>query len=577
MLHVHSLEMVRLLDERLQSSLTAHFAQQEDLIRRLLSGRAHPQYDWEEVSRSIAAREANRKAEIPQELQLSQSEQLKTHRAAVQHDKEEISESISNCAATAKPPSLPEPPELPQRPEQQQVRRRDTAVTMKWIRRAPLSALWMGETWRGRSFNQRLRSFMKGPFDVILGAIVILNISFMVLLTEWSGSVIDQNLGLSEPAPSWFSPEFFSVTEYVFFVVFLLDVVAKVCILRHEWYYSRREGVMYLNIFDALLVVVNFVELILLPSILQDGAGELRINHVRVIKLLRMGRTLRIVKTLSIFLPLRVLVGTCVASLGAFFWSLILLLVLKITFALIVSQALQSWILDETQDMSARLQIHAMYGSFLKATYTMFEITYSGGWPTLVRPVLDLVDPMYAAAFLPYVTLVVFAVLRIVTALFLKETLESAAQDAEIVIEETRRTAIKYQEKLVELFNYFDDDADGHLSPEEFIEAMSLPSVQQYLRFLDVGVRDVRPLFDILSDGNGLITISEFCKGLMQLKGQARALDMVLLQHDSAKLLSRCEEILSIVSRDHQTAGERVSKDRKAAVTPDGPLVFGTV
>ena len=33
MLHVHSLEMVRLLDERLQSSLTAHFAQQEDLIR----------------------------------------------------------------------------------------------------------------------------------------------------------------------------------------------------------------------------------------------------------------------------------------------------------------------------------------------------------------------------------------------------------------------------------------------------------------------------------------------------------------------------------------------------------------
>ena len=238
---------------------------------------------------------------------------------------------------------------------------------MKWIRRAPLSALWMGETWRGRSFNQRLRSFMKGPFDVILGAIVILNISFMVLLTEWSGSVIDQNLGLSEPAPSWFSPEFFSVTEYVFFVVFLLDVVAKVCILRHEWYYSRREGVMYLNIFDALLVVVNFVELILLPSILQDGAGELRINHVRVIKLLRMGRTLRIVKTLSIFLPLRVLVGTCVASLGAFFWSLILLLVLKITFALIVSQALQSWILDETQDMSARLQIHAMYGSFFES------------------------------------------------------------------------------------------------------------------------------------------------------------------------------------------------------------------
>ena len=221
----------------------------------------------------------------------------------------------------------------------------------------------------------------------------------------------------------------------------------KVAVLQREWYYSSREGIMYLNLFDAALVITNFVELILLPAILQEGAQELRINHVRVIKLLRMGRTLRIVKTLSIFLPLRVLVGTCVASLGAFFWSIILLLVLKITFALIVSQSLQSWILDESNDAQARLEIHALYGSFLKATYTMFEITYSGGWPTMVRPVLDKVDGWYAAAFLPYVTLVVFAVLRIVTALFLKETLASAAQDAEIVIEETRRTAIKYQEK----------------------------------------------------------------------------------------------------------------------------------
>ena len=425
---------------------------------------------------------------------------------------------------------------------------------MKWIRRAPLSALWMGERSDGRSLQKRLQDFMRGPFDVIIGAIVILNISFMILLTEWNGSVIDQALGLSEPSPTWFSSEFFSAAEYIFFVIFLLDVVAKMCILRREWYYSQREGVMYLNLFDALLVTINFVELILLPLIAQADSQELRINHVRVIKLLRMGRTLRIVKTLSVFLPLRVLVGTCIASLGAFFWSLILLLVLKITFALIVSQALQSWILDESQNLQDRLQIHALYGSFLKATYTMFEITYSGGWPTLVRPVLDLVDSWYAAAFLPYVTLVVFAVLRIVTALFLKETLESAAQDAEIVIEETRRTALKYQEKLVQLFNYFDDDKDGHLSPEEFIEAMSLPNVQQYLRFLDVSVRDVRPLFDILSDGDGLITISEFCKGLMQLKGQARALDMVLLQHDSAKLLKQCEEIHRLVSKSEKPA-----------------------
>lgn len=35
-----------------------------------------------------------------------------------------------------------------------------------------------------------------------------------------------------------------------------------------------------------------------------------------------------------------------------------------------------------------------------------------------------------------------------VTALFIKETLASAANDAEMVIEESRRMAVEYQERL---------------------------------------------------------------------------------------------------------------------------------
>ncbi|CAJ1439223.1 unnamed protein product, partial [Effrenium voratum] len=167
-----------------------------------------------------------------------------------------------------------------------------------------------------------------------------------------------------------------------------------------------------------------------------------------------------------------------------------------------------------------------------------FEITHSGSWPALVRPVLEKVDPWYAILFLPYIALVVFAVIRVVTALFIKETLASAANDAEMVMDETRRLAVEYQEKLEELFCLVDDDGDGHLSAEEFLAAMSLPSVEQYLRFLDVSIRDCRPLFDILTEGDGLITITEFCKGLMQLKGQARALDIVVLQHENSKLMS---------------------------------------
>lgn len=83
------------------------------------------------------------------------------------------------------------------------------------------------------------------------------------------------------------------------------------------------------------------------------------------------------------------------------------------------------------------------------------------------------VSSWYALPFLAYITLVVFAVIRIVTALFLKETLASAAQDADMQMDELRGNARDYQRKLEELFLAADADGNGTLSATEFVEAMS--------------------------------------------------------------------------------------------------------
>lgn len=101
--------------------------------------------------------------------------------------------------------------------------------------------------------------------------------------------------------------------------------------------------------------------------------------------------------------------GTCVASIGALFWSMVLLMVLKVGFALVFCQALQPVILDPNTVESTRLEVNRLYGSFLKALYTMFEITHSGSWPAVVRPIVEKVNAWYAVLFLTYITLVVFA------------------------------------------------------------------------------------------------------------------------------------------------------------------------
>lgn len=384
-----------------------------------------------------------------------------------------------------------------------------------------------------------MKVFLKRSMDSYMSIVVIVNLVAIGVMTEYQAAQADYLLGLGDP---WIgiSDNTFEVAEYIFFTIYLLDLCLRMAILRHEWYFDRIEGWMYLNMFDALLVLINAFELFILPLFIMEN--QQNATPIRVIKLIRIVRTLRIFKTVSLFRQLRILVGTCIASLGALFWSMVLLMILQIGFALAICQALQLFITDPAANLADRLELREYYGNFLATMYSMFEITFSGSWPTRVRPVTSKVSSWYAVPFLLYITFVVFAVIKIVTALFLKETLNSAANDSEMMMEEMQIDARHYQQKLKDLFDLADDDGNGILTYEEFMHTMTLPSVQQYLKVLDVTVNDCKPLFAILDDGDGYVTITEFCQGLSKLKGHVKPIDFVALQRENSRILKQCQK-----------------------------------
>merc|ERR1712190_45694 len=98
----------------------------------------------------------------------------------------------------------------------------------------------------------------------------------------------------------------------------------------------------------------------------------------------------------------------------------------------------------------------------------MFEVTFSGGWPVYARRLVEDVNPWYMVYFVVYVSLVVFAMIRIITALFLKETLETAAADEEKMLAETLREKEKYAKKLRRLFAAVDNAGTGKVTLAEF-------------------------------------------------------------------------------------------------------------
>ena len=105
------------------------------------------------------------------------------------------------------------------------------------------------------------------------------------------------------------------------------------------------------------------------------------------------------------------------ASLSALFWSMVMLLVCMMIASLILSEACYHFIVDPRQSRDVRESLLKTYGSFTRAMYSFFEITFSGGWPVLIRPLVDDVSVLFALPCLIYIVLVVFAALRLITAL----------------------------------------------------------------------------------------------------------------------------------------------------------------
>ena len=218
----------------------------------------------------------------------------------------------------------------------------------------------------------RLKAFVLGPLDWYMGLVVLVNVVLMIWQTERMGELARVGLGLNDTFTE--GPEaVIEDLEYVFFSIYLLDVLMRVFVLRSEWMYHPIDGVMYMNLVDAILVLISAFELFLVPALSSKAdEADQSTRGFRILKLMRILRALRIVKTVNLFHPLRVLLSTCIASIFSLFWSMTLMLVLKLGFSLLICQAIHPFLMDPALDLSTRLEIYALYGNFWYTMYTMF-------------------------------------------------------------------------------------------------------------------------------------------------------------------------------------------------------------
>jgi len=387
-------------------------------------------------------------------------------------------------------------------------------------------------------------AFLTGPFENVMSLLIILNAVIMFTQLYFAGMEIGVQLNLESEEDVWAGSEvFFETAEHIFNAIFLLELTAKILILRKQFFLDEDERTCEkFNIFDVVVVVFCTIDLWMLPVILGKSSGN--IAFIRLIRLARLSRGLKVIRVMKVFSKLRILVRTVASSFMALMWSMVLLGVLNFGGAVFLCQLLQGAMVEDS-DMSfeTREWLYRYYGTSAKSVWTMFEFTFSGGWPTYARPVVEQVHWSYAVFFAFYVSVVVFAVTRIITALFLKDTLQIAANDADMMVQEQMASKQRYTEKLRDLFELADASGNGSITLEEFEAVCRIPEVHTYFHLLELEIGEVQALFNMLDDGDGAVSYDEFMRGIIRLKGQARSMDVITVMRDCREINDRCRRL----------------------------------
>merc|ERR1719379_3148867 len=115
-------------------------------------------------------------------------------------------------------------------------------------------------------------------------------------------------------------------------------------------------------------------------------------------------------------------------SLPSLVWSMLLTSCIIIVGGVWMAQLLSGFMEDDASSADHRQWAYNRFGGSSRAIYTMFEATFTGSWHLSTRPLLDNVSPSYAVFWVLYVVCINFALMRVIAALFLKQTMMVAGQ-----------------------------------------------------------------------------------------------------------------------------------------------------
>mmetsp|Transcript_41501 Transcript_41501/g.96560 ORF Transcript_41501/g.96560 Transcript_41501/m.96560 type:complete len:734 (+) Transcript_41501:67-2268(+) len=387
---------------------------------------------------------------------------------------------------------------------------------------------------------QRVGSYLESTqYEVAIASFLMINVLWMAMELQLFGTTAGFRLQVESgpiiPSENYSSAKnFFIYGDMVFNSVFALDVFTRIIFLGLRFWKS------ILNYVDVLVTAASIVESYFLYT------SFLPIRSV-VFRLLRVGKLVRAVRMVgmtSMLTSLHLLLKCLASSRAMLFWSFCLLAFVQCLAGLVVSILCQDFIEDPSQDRTLRENVYRYYGTFTRTFLTMFEILFAN-WSPPCRVVVENISELFSIFFLLYRCVLGFAVLNVVNAVFVQQTMKTAESDEELAFRQKQKDSASYARKVKKLFQSMDVSGDGAINLEEFSKLVASPKLKFWMGQLELEYHDLLSLFEFLANGDGEITLHEFIDGAAKLRGSAKAIDIWRIE---TKVEVLFEEVLAKIS-----------------------------
>jgi len=328
----------------------------------------------------------------------------------------------------------------------------------------------------------------------------------------------------------------FEVIDNIFLAAFFLEWLLRVLPEPHRFFRGKD---LAWNWFDTFIVVFMVIEALLMWT-LQTVAANSQVTLLRLFRIFRIFRVVRIIRVVKSLRELRCMISSIMHALKSLVWTSVVVGMQLYMFGIVLTQGAVDYIFDlrkladpDTPPSHLEERLEHYFGSLERTALTLFQSIATGiSWEKLVD-VLEPLGPGYVAILLVFIAVSIFAVMNVVTGVFVSTAINVAQQDKDSLIQEEIRNKERYLKQMRQVFREVDTNQSGTLSMEEFEEALRDERVVAYLNAMDLDFTDVKTLFILLDrDTNGTIDIDEFFAGCLRFKGDAKSIDIAKLQYE---------------------------------------------